>query len=222
MSATAVLKEKYLKNNMFYNILDQKRLRALPLLKTFKKDFYIAGGTSLALQIGHRDSIDFDFFSFKDLDTKKLFDELNEAFLGFELLKIQEERNTLTVLVDGSIKLSFFTYKYKLLNKLIEEENLKLASVEDIGCMKLSAITGRATNKDYIDIYYILQNLRLEDLLIEASEKFPNLDRNLILKSLVYFNDIDVEPILFKNGNSVDFENVKAFLEKEVKNLQRH
>ena len=206
---------------MFYNILDQKRLKILPYLKTFKKDFYIAGGTSLALQIGHRDSIDFDFFSSKDLDTKKLFDELNEAFLEFEVLKIQEEKNTLTVIADGNIKLSFFTYKYKLLNELLNEENLKLASVEDIGCMKFSAVTGRATNKDYIDLYYILQNIKLEDLLKKASEKFPNLDRNLILKSLIYFDDIDIEPIIFKNDNYVDFKDVKKFLEEEVCGLQK-
>ncbi len=127
----------------------------------------------------------------------------------------------MTVLVDKNIKLSFFTYKYKLLNDLIDEKNLKLASVEDIGCMKLSAITGRATNKDYVDIYYILQNIRLEDLLVKASEKFPDLDKNLILKSLVYFDDIDIEPIIFKNDNYIDFKDVKKFLEKEVKKLQK-
>ena len=133
-----------------------------------------------------------------------------------EVLKIQEEKNTLTVLVDGDIKLSFFTYKYKLLNKLIDEENLRLASVEDIGCMKFSAITGRATNKDYIDLYYILQNIKLEDLLKKAKEKFSDLDENLILKSLVYFDDIDIEPIIFKNDNYVDFKDVASFLKKEV------
>ncbi len=206
---------------MFYNILGQKRLKALPCLKIFKKEFYLAGGTSLALQIGHRDSIDFDFFSPKDLDTKKLFAELNEVFNGFELLKIQEEKNTLTILIDNSIKLSFFTYKYKLLNDLIDEKNLKLASIEDIGCMKLSAITGRAANKDYVDIYYILQNIRLKDLLVKASEKFSNLDKNLILKSLVYFDDVDIEPIIFKNDNYIDFENVKNFLEEAVKKIQK-
>ncbi len=204
---------------MFYNILDQKRLNALSILKVFKEDFYIAGGTSLALQIGHRDSIDFDFFSPKDFDTKKLFNNLNEVFLQLGVLKVHEEKNTLTVLVGGSIKLSFFTYKYKLLNELIDEDNLKLASVEDIGCMKFSAITGRATNKDYIDIFYILQKIRLEDLLKRASEKFPDLDKNLILKSLVYFDDIDMEPIIFKNDNYIDFKDVKKTLEEKVKNL---
>ncbi len=204
---------------MFYNILDQPRLDLLPFLKNLKKDFYLGGGTALALQIGHRDSIDFDFFKEGEIDTQKLFNDLEEFFTGHHLLKVQEERNTLGLIVDDSIMLSFFGYKYKLIRELVKEENLNLASVEDIGCMKLSAITGRASNKDYLDLYYILQNIRLADLLEKASEKFPALDLNLILKSLVYFEDVTLEPIMFKNNNHVDFEEVKKFLEEKVKGL---
>ena len=202
---------------MFYNILDQKRINILLLLKDLKGDFYLAGGTGLALQIGHRDSVDFDFFNEKDIDTKKLFEILVKIFKGHELLKIQEEGNTLSVLIDQSIKLSFFTYKYKLLNSLINEEYLRIASIEDIGCMKLSAITGRANDKDYIDLYYILHNLKLENLLKKVLEKFPNLDSNLILKSMVYFEDVEKEPIIYKNNNYVDFEEVQQFLIEKVK-----
>jgi len=204
---------------MFYNILDQKRLDLLPFFKNFKKDFYLGGGTALALQIGHRDSVDFDFFKEGEIEAQKLFNDLEEFFDKRHLLKVQEERNTLGLIVDDSIRLSFFGYKYKLIKELIDEENLNLASVEDIGCMKLSAITGRASNKDYIDLYYILQNNRLADLLEKAAEKFPDLDRNLILKSLVYFEDVNLEPIMFKNNNHVDFEEVKKFLEEKVKEL---
>jgi len=205
---------------MFYNILDKKRLDVLPLLDSFKKDFYLAGGTSLALQIGHRDSIDFDFFSEKDINTKKLFERLRDVFKGHALLKIQEESNTLTVLIDDTIKISFFTYKYDLVGKTIKDENLTLASIEDIGCMKLSAITGRATNKDYIDLYFILKKIPLRDLLMKAHEKYPELERNLILKSLVYFEDITSEKILFKNKCDIQFEEVKDKLKSEVKKLE--
>lgn len=204
---------------MFYDILDNKRLDLLPLFKNFKKDFYLSGGTALALQIGHRDSVDFDFFKEVEIDTQKLFNHLEEFFKEHHLLKVQEERNTLGLIIDDSVKLSFFGYKYKLIKELVCEENFNLASIEDIGCMKLSAITGRASNKDYIDLYYILQKIRLTDLLDKASEKFPDIDRNLILKSLVYFEDVHLEPIMFKNNNHVDFEEVKNFLEAKVKEL---
>jgi predicted nucleotidyltransferase component of viral defense system len=204
---------------MFYNILDKKRLDLLPFFKNFKKDFYLGGGTALALQMGHRDSVDFDFFGKEDIDTKKLFDFIKEIFKEHKISKIQEERNTLGILIDGSVKLSFFGYKYDLVNKFVEEENFRLASVDDIACMKFSAITGRASNKDYIDLYYILQKLDLADLLEKAAQKFPDIDRNLILKSLVYFDDIAMEPIIFKNNNYVEFEEVKEFLKTEVKKL---
>ena len=103
----------------------------------------------MALQIGHRDSADFDFFSQEDIHTKELFERLREIFEGHTLLKIDEEQRTLTVLIDGSIKVSFFTYTYKLIKQTTSDENITFASIEDIGCMKLSAITGRASNKDY-------------------------------------------------------------------------
>ena len=203
---------------MYYNILDQKRLSILPLLKEFKNDFYLAGGTALALQLGHRDSIDFDFFSPDYIDTKKLFQKIKQVFNKHKILKVQDEKNTLTVFINENIKISFFTYPYKLISKPLNEPYLKLASIKDIGAMKLSAVVGRASNKDYIDIYYILKKISLVELLQGANKKTPELDRNLILKSLVYFKDIEKEPIKFKNKNRIAFSEIREFLIKEVKN----
>lgn len=204
---------------MDYSILDPKRLAMLPLFRTFKDRFYLAGGTSLALQIGHRDSIDFDFFSKQDIDTKKLFEELREIFASHIILKTQEEKNTLTIVIDNSVKISFFTYKYPLIRNTINDEHITLASIEDIACMKLTAITGRATNKDYIDLYFILKQFSLEDILNFAREKFPEIDTNLLVKSLVYFEDILEEKILYKNNKEVSFDVVKKQLQDEVKKL---
>lgn len=205
---------------MFYDILDKKRLNILLLLRNFKKDFYLAGGTALALQIGHRDSIDFDFFTPTDIDTAKLFSQCREIFQGHKILKIQDEHNTLTVLIDDDVKLSFFTYKYKLIKKTIDEENLRLAAIEDIACMKFAAITGRASNKDYIDLYFILQQFDLKKLLAYSAKKLPELDTNLILKSLVYFDDINKEPIKYKNNHKISFEVIKTFLIKTVQKIK--
>lgn len=205
---------------MHYEILNKKRRDFLPFLAPLKTDFYLAGGTALALQIGHRDSIDFDFFKTTDFDTQIFFQKLKKILKDFSLTKIQEEANTLTVLVDNEIKLSFFTYNYPLINKKIDEENLCLASIEDIAAMKLSAILGRSTNKDYIDLYFILQTHKLKDILKLAEKKFPDIDTNLILKSLVYFSDIKSEPIIYKNNSEVDFEQIKSFLINTVKTLK--
>lgn len=92
-----------------------------------------------------------------------------------------------------------------------------MASVEDVGAMKLSAITSRSVLKDYIDLYFILHQINLKDLLNYTKEKFPTIDINLILKSLVYFDDIQEEPILFKHNDNISFESVKRYLSETVK-----
>lgn len=202
---------------VYYDILDNTRLEILPLFKFFKEDFYLAGGTALALQIGHRDSIDFDFFTPHDFETAKQSALLQKAFTDHIILKIQEEKNTLEVLIDGCVKLSFFAYPYDLLEEKIDAENFWLASIRDIACMKLSAILSRSAAKDYIDLYFILQDMELDDLLALAQQKFPDIDINLILKSLVYFEDVQTEPIIFKHQKDVDFETVKKTLIEKVK-----
>lgn len=202
---------------MFYDILDAKRRQVLPLLKNFKADFYLAGGTGLALQLGHRDSIDFDFFSPKPINTIALYKKIKDIFTGHKIEKVQEEKDTLTIFIDDGIKISFFSYSYKLIGKVIQEENLNIASIIDIACMKLSAIVSRATNKDYVDLYFILQDLPLGEILEPLKNKFPDLDINLALKSLVYFKDVKKEPIKFKHQKNIDFASVKSFLERQSK-----
>ncbi len=202
---------------MFYNILDEKRLNILPLLEEFKDNFYLAGGTALALQLGHRDSIDFDFFTKNDINTQKLFEKIKIIFQQHTLKRVQDEKNTLTIIIDNNIKISFFTYKYKLLNQLHEEPYLQIASIEDIACMKLNAIVSRSTMKDYVDLFFILQKTTIKNLLNKYSTKFPSLDTNLILKSLVYFDDIVDEPIIFKNNFSTNLEELKNFFIEIIK-----
>jgi len=205
---------------MFYDILDKTRIEILPKLKIFKDRFYLAGGTGLALQIGHRDSVDFDFFISKDFDTTILYKELLDIFLNGEIVKTLEEKNSLNVFINEEIKLSFLKYSYPLLDSTLDEENFTIASVIDIGCMKLSAIVGRAMEKDYVDLYFILQKISLQTLLEKAKKKMPDLDSNLILKSLIYFDDITPEQIQFKNNFHVSIPEIKLFLEIQIKTLK--
>ncbi len=205
---------------MHWNILDEHRKNILPLLaklvSDFNVDFYLAGGTGLALQIGHRDSIDFDFFTKSEFDTMSLFEVCLKIFKDFKVQKTQESKNTLSILIDESIKISFMTYSYELLKPLVVSEYFPIASAEDIGCMKLSAITSRSAEKDYVDLYFILQKISLRDLLALCAVKFPSIDANLLLKSLVYFEDIVPESILYKEGHDTDFAVIQKFLKEKV------
>ncbi len=91
--------------------------------------------------------------------------------------------------------------------------------IEDIACMKLSAVVSRAVEKDFVDLYFIIKNLPLGRLLEKMKQKMPDLDQNLVLKSLVYFDDIVEEKIIFKHGNEVSLKNIKKFLEIQVKEI---
>ena len=199
----------------FQEVLDKKRLELLPKLKFFKDLwFYLAGWTSLALQYWHRESIDFDFFINEDIDTEKLFNKILEEFQQEKVVKTYEEKNTLYIEIN-SIKISFFSYKYDLLKNIIQTDYLNLASDLDISAMKLWAIQNRATNKDYIDLYYILQKYSLEEIIEAFFKKFWKIvNENYLKKSLVYFDDIIEEDlILHKN---ISFEEVKDFLRKKI------
>ncbi len=197
--------------------LDKKRIKFLPTLSFLKDRFYLAGGTGLALQLGHRDSI--DFFTESHFDTVKLYAEIMETFDGRKMVKTLEEKDSLNIIIDNEIKISLLRYPYPLLFPLIQEEYLRIASVGDIGCMKLSAIVARSLEKDYIDLYFILKKISLGDLLPLVQKKMPDLDQNLVLKSLVYFDDIEPEKIIFKNNSTVQFSVVKIFLKDQVKVL---
>jgi hypothetical protein len=156
----------------FWDILDQKRKDVLPLLKEFKEDFYLAGGTALALQLGHRDSIDFDFFSEQSFSTEDLTKKVEQIFRSHKVAKIQEEKDTLTFVIDEAIKISFFAFPYQLVKPLLDEDNFKMASLEDIGDMKLSAITSRSVLKDYVDLYFTLHKISLVELFKMSSPRF--------------------------------------------------
>lgn len=202
---------------MHYEALDEKRRKLLPTLGAFKEDFYLAGGTALALQIGHRVSVDFDFFIERDFDAEELYERVQKVF--GEVVRTQESHNTLAVIVEDDVRISFMTYRYPLLDVLVETEYLRLASLSDIGCMKLGAIVSRSELKDYTDIFFILKKFSLTELLIKLSKKIPSLDQNLVLKAIVSFDDVSMEPIDFIKGNETSFDTIQASIVKSVKSV---
>ncbi len=198
-------------------ILNHKRQALLPKITEIGEGFYLAGGTALALQLGHRDSIDFDFFTNGDIDTTLLWQKLEQIFVDHQLQKTQDEINTLSLTIDGEIRLSFFGYHYPLLEETQSIEKLALASLLDIGCMKCSAITSRSTLKDYVDLYFIIKQISLTILLAGCVKKYPKLDETLVLKSLVYFADIAPEPILFMPGYELTLSEIESYLVTAVR-----
>jgi len=179
-------------------------------------DYYLVGGTGLALQLKHRISIDLDFFTPEVVDIKQLIQKIKE--LG-NLSVESEDIDSLTCQFNGT-KLSFLRYDYPLLSALEKEKGFSIASIKDIACMKIDAVSSRGTRKDFIDLFFICQRIPLTELLKLFQKKYKKINYNSghILKSLVYFNDAEKNPLPIMII-PVSWLSVKTFFEKEVKKI---
>lgn len=175
--------------------------------------FYLGGGTALAIQIGHRTSVDLDFFSRDPFDPGAVSEALREARI--DLI----EAGTVRAWMDRT-KVECFHYPYPLVGDLVEVpgiEDLKMASMLDIALMKVAAIGQRGAKKDFLDLYAISRTYQLADLFARAPEKFGNRFATMhFLKSLVWFKDADPEPDP-PNWQGPDWDKVKDFFRHEAK-----
>ena len=181
------------------------------------RDFYLAGGTALALHLGHRRSVDLDFFS-ADPFSQDLLVATLQALPEFSL--VAKSTQTLHLNVSGT-KVSFIGYSYPLLFPLELFRGLAVADVRDIACMKLSALASRGSRRDFIDLYVAAQRYGLPRLLEFFQRKFAEANYSVIhvQKSLVYFVDAEKEPMPAMLL-PLSWEEVKAFFLREVRNLR--
>ena len=176
--------------------------------------FVLVGGTSLALQYGHRDSIDLDFFGNQPID-EDLF--LSKLLLFGSVRWIKKSDNVLICSVND-IKVDLVSYQYKWIGPVIHVNKVRLASDRDIAAMKLNAIAGRGSKKDFIDLYFILQRFSLNEVISFYIEKYPDGSLFMVLKSLSYFEDADLE-LSPKMYIDVQWDEIKAFISEQLKHI---
>ena len=181
--------------------------------KTFA-DFSLAGGTSLALQIGHRNSVDIDLFGKSEIQHDLFFDVLGEYG------NVEVSRNTKNIFISevNGIKVDFVNYKYPVLDKFMVVNGVRMFSKKDIAAMKIGAITGRGSKKDFIDLYFLLKDFSLREILDFYNQKYHDGSEFMALKSLTYFDDADSQPQpkMFKEFN---WEECKNFILEEARKL---
>lgn len=166
-----------------------EKINSLPEIQAF----YLSGGTALALQLGHRESEDLDFFNQREFDPN----HIQQTLLNIGPLEsIQIEKGTFNAFLHG-VKLQFLHYPYTLLKKTLPWNKLNLSSVIDIACTKLITISARGNKKDFIDIYHILKKYSIQELFSKLDRKYKETNYNYahILKSLIYFQDADAQPM---------------------------
>ncbi|WP_310555283.1 nucleotidyl transferase AbiEii/AbiGii toxin family protein [Flavobacterium sp.] len=177
-------------------------------------DFNLVGVTSLALQMGHRNSIDIDMFGNSEINSELFIEKLSE----FGEVKVaQSTKNILTTKIND-VKVDFVNYKYQLLTECLHIENIRMLSTKDIAAMKLNAIAGRGSKKDFIDLYFLLNEFSLEEMVSFYEKKYSNGSIFMVQKSLAFFEDADsqLQPKMFKDFN---WEDCKQKIVEEVLKL---
>lgn len=176
-------------------------LKSIMLDKAFDS-FYLVGGTALSLMLGHRKSIDLDFFSINGFDTQELIDHLRLNY-KFELDYVS--KNTVKGEVEG-VQLDFITHQYPLTEEIKEVEGIRMANFLEIAAMKLNAITSNGTRiKDFIDIAFLSSHYSLNNMLNAYEMKYKS-NKIIALKSLTYFSEINVyEPIIYLSQKPVSW-----------------
>lgn len=182
--------------------------------------FYLVGGTALALQIGHRISIDFDFFSDKDIPPT-LMKKVRRVFKGFGVKTILDHSEQLSVAVEGT-KIDFVKYKFPLILELIEFEEVKMLKVPEIAATKAYTLNYRGTFKDYVDLYFILKDKHssLSEIKRIAEKKYrEEFNSRLFLEQLIYLEDLKEEKIEFLK-KKISSSEIEEFFKKEVKKIK--
>jgi len=193
--------------------LKNEHRSAIEKIKNFidEGEFYLAGGTAVYYYLKHRESIDLDFFTKKNFDLrdfKKIFENFNVLFLSKDIVHLEIDE----------IKFSFFYYPYELLKPLLKFDIIKIASLEDILCMKVLAIIQRGSKKDFVDAYFIMNEIKIkpQQLIEMFSKKYGKINSLIIHKALTFFEDADKE-LELKMIKKVSWNEIKNFFIENFK-----
>ena len=197
---------------MHDEVLNADQLKLLPLMAQFRREYYLVGGTAIALHIGHRRSVDFDMFKMSAINHKKNLGKISAA--GFDHLVTRRVEEQMNLLV-GGVKVTFFQYPFPI----VPEDNFKnifrLPSLLSLAAMKAYALGRRSKWKDYVDLYFLLKDcFPLAEISARATEIFGELfSEKLFRAQLSYFDDVDyTEQVEYLIPNPPAEEEIKSGL----------
>lgn len=166
----------------------------------------------MALQIGHRVSVDLDLFGNRPFESLEILDELSDL----APLSIMTSKHILILDVQG-VKVDFVNYRYPLVAEPLLVDGLRLLTLPDIGAMKLAAIAGRGRKRDFYDLFFLLQQFNLEELMGFYRKKYDDGSEFMVARSIVYFDDADQDDDIRLLGKQVKWETVKKTIQNLVK-----
>lgn len=175
---------------MHGNILNEKQVQLLPLMRQFKSEYYLVGGTAIALHIGHRRSVDFDLFKFAQINHKRNLERISVTPFQYMVThRVTEQMN----LIVNDVKVTFFQYPFSIDASEKFEDIFKMPSLLQLAAMKAYALGRRSKWKDYVDLYFLLSDyFTIDEISSEANQIFGELFSEKLFRSqLCYFDDID-------------------------------
>ena len=207
---------------LFWNtVTDDMRLVLTEFSQsTIAKRFYLAGGTALSLQIGHRLSVDLDFFSPSE-DIPAIRPTLENSLANLFPILADSSWGNLVYLAKN-VRVGFYGYGFPLVAPLVEAEGIRLASIDDVALMKLDAMLSRAARKDFYDLYFICKNRSLKQIFKQARQKYPSVRdfESQATKRLAYFENAEKEsePSLLEK---VSWQTVKEYFTQQAKEIEQ-
>jgi predicted nucleotidyltransferase component of viral defense system len=199
-------------NSFHFGILSPEQINILGFIENINNDFLLVGGTAIALHIGHRQSIDFDFFSDREFDIDLLKNTLRKS-IGFDKILI-DKVNEFTF-ISHDVKLTYLYYPFTISTETNQADyHLYIPSLDTLLAMKIYALSRRSKWKDYVDIYFGLKYISLDDIITKAKDIFGNeFNEKIIRTQLAYFKDIDyTEEVIYIAGNEVSEEEIQDYL----------
>jgi Nucleotidyl transferase AbiEii toxin, Type IV TA system len=205
---------------MHKEIFSDNQLKLLPLVKEFKREYYLVGGTAIALYIGHRRSIDFDLFKYSAINPKLIISKITSHEFKFQVTRRVSEQ--LNINVNG-VTFTFFEYPYMIEAKYNFENILRMPALLDLAAMKAYALGRRSKWKDYVDLYFLLKgHFTINQISARGVEIFDQLFSEKQFRAQVcYFNDIYIdEPVEFLVDPPSEDE-IRSFLTEKAIDLER-
>jgi len=196
---------------MHSEILSPNQQELLPLLKVFKKEFYLVGGTAIALYLGHRRSIDFDLFKFSSIKPKSLVTKISESGFSYDVTRRVTEQLNVTI---HNVKFTFYEYPFQIESPTSFEGIVKMPTLIDLAAMKAYALGRRSKWKDYVDLYFILKDhYTIKQISDRASVIYDQLfSEKLFRAQLSYFADVNYSESIEYLETPVPENEIKEFL----------
>ena len=197
---------------MHKEILNPDQIYLLDLVRQFKKEFFLVGGTAIALYIGHRRSVDFDLFKFKSIKPKSIIEKI--ALAGYPYLITRRVTEQLNININN-VKFTFYQYPFEIDAKQVFKDFLRIPELIDLAAMKAYALGRRNRWKDYVDLYFLLKfHMQIEDLISKASEIFSrHFNAKLFREQLCFFDDLDDSETIDYLDHSPENDEIKNYLE---------